>query len=320
MKKYTHIIVFFWALFVMMPLYSQRDLKVKAFFEDEKDISARTRGEVKDYNGKDCALIIIKMPTIEDATIKPAMKTVYENGQYLIYVPTSTKTITILCKDYNNLSYSIAESLKPKTTYKMVIDVPMKIIILEKDKQSKWSIDASIIAGQAVGAEIDFTVSYFLIGIGADWFVGKTKGLMQKKTLYNSGYTGNFLREKTVSLSGTRTQLFANIGAYFRYVSVGCQVGVLFCQNSLTELSYSGNGIGIQDEYIDQNWGEYAHYTIDKSIESKNMKYLTVSPVIKGYIPINGTYGLTIGAGYTFIPAVSAGAAWGSVGLQVKFD
>lgn len=320
MRIYTRIIVFLWLLFITIPLYSQRDLKVKEFFEDEMDLSARTRGEVKDYNGNDCALIIIKIPTIYDATIKPAMKTMYENGQYLVYVPTSIKKITILCKDYNNLSYRITESLNPKTTYKMVIDVPMKIMIIEKDKQSKWSIDASIIAGQAVGAEIDFTVSYFLIGIGADWFVGKTKGWMQKKTLYNSGYTGNFLREKTVSLSGTRTQLFANIGAYFRYVSVGCQVGVLFCQNSLTELSYSGNGIGIQDEYIDQKLGEYAHYTLDKSIESKDIKYITVSPVIKGYIPINGTYGLTIGAGYTFIPAVSVGAARGSVGLQVKFD
>lgn len=320
MKNSSRIIIFFWALFIAWPLYAQRDLKVTVFYEDAMDIRARTRGEVKDINGDDCALIIIKIPTIYDAKITPSIKTEYEDGQYFVYVPTSTKKITILCKDYNNLSYSIAEALEPKTTYKMVIDVPMKIMIIEKDKQSKWSIDASIIAGQAVGAEIDFTVSYFLIGIGADWLVGKTKGWMQKKTLYNSGYTGNFLREKTVSLSGTRTQLFATIGAYFRYVSVGCQVGVLFCQNSLTELSYSGNGIGIQDEYIDQKLGEYAHYTLDKSIESKDIKYFTVSPVIKGYIPINGTYGLTIGAGYTFIPAVSVGAAWGSVGLQVKFD
>ena len=177
-----------------------------------------------------------------------------------------------------------------------------------------------MILSHAIGAELNFNVSYFLIGIGADYFITKTIGKTTKKTLFNSGYTGNFLREKTVSLNGTRTHLFTNVGAYFKYVSIACQMGVLFCQNTTTDLNYSGNGNGVQDEYVDQNWGNYAYYTLEKTLTDSNKKYFTIGPAIKGYIPFNRKYGITIGAGYSFILGTAAGTAWGSAGIHVKFD
>lgn len=304
---------------------AQRVLTVKQFYEDKQDFTAKAlaaKSGVVVAGNDTCALIIVKIPTVNDATFKPAKKYTYENGQYFVWVPANyARQIFIYTGDYEVLSYGFKEPLKPLSTYKMIIDVPQNVRVdtVRLDRKSKWSYDASLIVGQAVGVSQDFTISYFLIGVGADFFLNKTKGWTKQVTLFNSGYTGNFIREKKITLNCTCPHIFADVGLYFKYVSIACQVGLLFCNETLTELSYSGNGEGIQDEYVDYNWGEYGYHAFDVATTEKKKKYFTVSPLIKGYIPINSYFGLTIGAGYTFIPAVYAGAAWGSVGLHVKF-
>lgn len=317
--------------FISVPLLAQRDLKVENFGVAETEFQIRAVQQQKDEldaDGNHSALIIIKIPTVDSATFPEAHKMEYHNYLYYVWMSTYYNEITIYTKDFNPLIFKFAEPLESKKAYWMEVDVPQKEKIVLKtirdtvhlDKKSKWSMEGSLVVGQALGAELDFSIRYFLIGIGADFFLGKTKGRMTETTLFNSGYTGNFLRQKKITLEGTCPHIYANIGAYFKYVSVICQVGVVFSERMVTDLSYSGNGEGVKDEYIDECFGEYSYNTIEKNFVEKKKRFFTISPVIKGYIPFNSTFGLAIGAGYTFIPAIAAGAGWGSVGVHIKFD
>lgn len=329
MRKLYSFGISFFLLFMIITSSAQCILKVKSELQ-EADPAYQLRAtqqsaKIPDANGDPSALIIIKIPTVQDASFVEAHKVSYERHLYYVWLSTQYKEITINTSGYPDLKYTFPQKLESSKAYWLEIDVPPQkdTVTITKtiyiDRKSKWSMEGSLVAGQAVGAELDFTISYFLIGVGFDAFLGKTKGWTTETTLLNAGYTGNFLREKKVTLKGTCPHLYANVGVFFKYVSIACQVGVVFSKEVMTELSYSGNGEGVQDEYIDEKWGSYGHYTTERTIPDKNKKFLTLSPVIKGYIPFNRKFGLVVGGGYTFIPKIAAGVGWGSVGLHVKF-
>lgn len=325
MRKLYSFGISFLLLFMIITSSAQCILKVKSELQ-EADPAYQLRAlhqsaKEVDANGDPSALIIIKIPNIQDASFVEAHKVDYERHLYYVWLSTFYNEVTINTSGYPDLKYKFPHKLEPSKAYWLEINVPSQkdTITLYLEKKSKWSMEGSLVTGQAIGAEVDFTISYFLIGIGFDAFIGKTKGWTTETPLFNAGYTGSFIREKKVTLKGTCPHLYANVGVFFKYVSIACQLGVVFSKEVITVLSYSGNGEGVQDEYIDEKWGSYGHYTTERTIPDKNKKFLTLSPVIKGYIPFNRKFGLVVSGGYTFIPKIAAGVGWGSVGLHIKF-
>ena len=171
-----------------------------------------------------------------------------------------------------------------------------------------------------MGGALDFTVSYFLIGLGVDWML-LTSEQTSTTSLVNSGYTGTFTKTTTMTLSGSRTNVFLDLGAYFKYFSFSCQVGLL-CGTTINRASqYDGWGYGLVDGDLDEYWGSYEHHTFTNTTSDKEL-HLTLTPQVKGYIPIgkNKTSSLSIGLGYTFIPTLNyyQGLS-GSVGMHFRF-
>ena len=73
------------------------------------------------------------------------------------------------------------------------------------------------------GFALDFTASYFLVGFGIDWII-ITHEQTTTTNLINSGFTGNFTKVSTMSLSGSRRNLFLDLGFYFKYFSVSSSI------------------------------------------------------------------------------------------------
>lgn len=221
-----------------------------------------------------------------------------------------TKEITVQAgvHDYkvNLRNYSPPKNTKPPRVRKL--------------KPEKHTMELSAIVGSNLGVALDFTASYFLIGLGVDWMI-----LAPEKTvttsLVNSGYTGNFAKTTTMSLSGSRTNVFLDLGAYFKYFSLSCQVGLL-CGTTINRTSlYDGWGYGLVDGDLNEYWGSYEHRSFTNTTSDKE-SHLTITPQVKGYIPVGSkkTTSLSIGLGYTIIPSLNyyPGLS-GSLGVHFRF-
>ena len=189
-----------------------------------------------------------------------------------------------------------------------------------KCKPEKWTMELSAIGGCNFGVALDFTASYFLIGFGVDWMILAPKQTVTT-SLVNYGYTGNFTKTSTMSLSGSRTNLFLDIGIYFKYFSLSCQVGLL-CGTTINRTSlYDGWGYGLVDGEINEYFGGYRHRAFNTTTSDKEL-HLTLTPQVKGYIPV-GYYKSTsilIGLGYTFIPLLNYYPGFsGSLGVHFRF-
>ncbi len=189
-----------------------------------------------------------------------------------------------------------------------------------KFKPEKFTMEIELIGGTNCGFALDFTASYFLVGFGIDWMI-ITHEQTTTTNLINSGFTGNFTKVSTMNLSGNRMNLFIDLGLYFKYFSVSCQIGQLKTTINRTAI-YDGWGYGLIDEEMDINeyWGSYVQQSFTKSAEN-NESYVTLMPQIKGYIPVgkNKATSISVGLGYTFIPTLNyySGLS-GSLGIHFR--
>lgn len=187
-------------------------------------------------------------------------------------------------------------------------------------KPESFTMELGVIGGTNLGAAIDFTVSYFLIGVGVDWIM-ITPEKTKTTNLVNSGYTGNFTKQTTYKISGSCTNVFLDLGGYFKYFSVSCQVGLL-CGTTIERSSlYNGSGYGLVDGDLNEYWGSYSQRSLTNSTSNKEL-HLTLTPQIKGYIPFGRgkDYSISLGLGYTFIPTLDyyAGLS-GNLGFHIRF-
>ena len=221
-----------------------------------------------------------------------------------------TKEITVQAgvHDYkvNLRNYSPPKNTKPPRVRKL--------------KPEKYTMELSAIVGSNLGVALDFTASYFLIGLGVDWMILAPERTITT-SLVNSGYTGNFTKTTTMSLSGSRTNVFLDLGAYFKYFSLSCQVGLL-CGTTINKTSlYDGWGYGLVDGDLNEYWGSYEHRSFTNTTSDKE-SHLTITPQVKGYIPVGSkkTTSLSIGLGYTIIPSLNyyPGLS-GSLGIHFRF-
>ena len=180
-----------------------------------------------------------------------------------------------------------------------------------------FTMELGVIGGTNLGISMDFTASYFLIGCGIDWIMITPERTMITN-LVNSGYTGNFIKQTTISLSGSCTNIFLNLGTYFKYFSISCQVGLL-CGTIVNRSSlYDGSGYGLVDGDLNEYWGSYRQQSFSNST-SDNELHMTLTPQVKGYIPI-GNYSITLGLGYTFIPTLGYNTGLsGNLGFHIRF-
>lgn len=190
-----------------------------------------------------------------------------------------------------------------------------------KLKPEKHTTEISVIGGTSLGLAMDFTWSYFLIGFGVDWLLLAPEQTTTS-TLVNSGYTGNFTKTTTMNLNGNRTNVFLDMGAYFKYFSISCQVGLL-CGTTIDRTSlYDGWGYGLKDgDDLDEYWGTYEQRTFTNTTSVEEL-HLTFTPQIKGYIPVGSkkATSIAIGLGYTFIPSLDYNPGMsGSFGVHFRF-
>ena len=188
-----------------------------------------------------------------------------------------------------------------------------------KCKPEKFTMEASVIGGTNLGVAMDITASYFLIGLGADWMI-ITPEQTTTTSLVNSGYAGNFTKTTTTDLSGKRRNLFLDMGVYFKYFSVSCQVGMLKTTVNRSSL-YNGWGYGLVDGDLNEYWGSYEQRSFTNTTSDEET-HLTITPQVKGYIPVGSkkTNSLSIGIGYTMIPSLNyyPGLS-GSLGVHFRF-
>lgn len=191
---------------------------------------------------------------------------------------------------------------------------------VRKLKPEKFTMELSAIGGSNLGVALDFTASYFLIGLGIDWMILAPEQTVTTP-LDNSGYTGTFTKTTTMNLTGSRTNVFFDIGTYFKYFSLSCQVGLL-CGTTINRTSlYDGWGYGLVDGDLNEYWGTYEHRSFSNTTSDKET-HLTITPQVKGYIPVGSkkTNSLSIGLGYTIIPTLNYNPGLsGSLGVHFRF-
>lgn len=187
-------------------------------------------------------------------------------------------------------------------------------------KPEGFTIELGVIGGTNLGLSLDFTASYFLIGVGVDWIMIRPKRTIITN-LVNSGYTGNFTKSTTIKISGSCTNVFLDLGVYFKYFSVSCQIGLL-CGTTVDKISlYRGSGYGLIDGDVHRYWGSYKYYDFS-DISSRQELHMTLTPQIKGYIPIGRKkmHSISLGLGYTFVPTLGYNAGFsGNLGIHFRF-
>lgn len=188
-----------------------------------------------------------------------------------------------------------------------------------KCKPEKITMEASVIGGTNLGLAMNMTASYFLMGFGADWMIVSTEQTIIT-SLVNSGYTGNFTKTTTTDLSGKRRNLFLDLGVYFKFFSVSCQVGMLKTTVNRSSL-YNGWGYGLVDEDLNEYWGSYEQRSFTNSTSDEET-HLTITPQVKGYIPVGSkkNNSVSIGLGYTIIPSLNYNPGLsGRLGVHFRF-
>lgn len=312
------ILLFFGASMTVFP----QTLKVTDF-KHTNDLTA-SRFEKTDINGVPCGLIKIWVPGSDVKFVGNVVAAINKNGEWWVYMTKGSKNITIKTSKYPPLRYDFPESIQSKITYVMTVEEPQKgngkPPRVRKCKPEKHTLELSAIGGSSFGVALDYTSSYFLIGLGVDWMLLAPEQTVTTP-LDNSGYTGTFTKTTTMSLTGSRTNVFFDIGAYFKYFSLSCQVGLL-CGTTIDKTSlYDGWGYGLVDGDLNEYWGSYEHRSFSNTTSDKEI-HLTITPQVKGYIPVGSkkTNSLSIGLGYTIIPTLNYNPGLsGSLGVHFRF-
>lgn len=180
-----------------------------------------------------------------------------------------------------------------------------------------YTVETEIICGPSFGMALNYTAFHALLGVGADLLLFAPKHTATT-TLVNSGYNGNFTKTTTTKLSGFCMNVFFTPGVYFKYFSVSCQVGWLY--GHVDRFSqYDGWGYGLLDGDLDEYWGSYEQRSFSNTTSYKAFNF-TLTPQVKGYIPIGKLERITIGLGYSFIPSLDYyGWLSGSLGINHDF-
>ena len=135
------IITFVLLLTLSGSLFSE--ISVKSFRKLENDLDARLNEAVKDQNGDQCA--IIKVVTSQtgftfDCGQIGIMKTVQKTGEIWVYVPFSTKRITIAHPQLGFLrDYMFPIPVEKATVYELVLTTDKVVTTIEKSEMdTQW--------------------------------------------------------------------------------------------------------------------------------------------------------------------------------------
>ncbi len=131
------------------------EINVKTFRKLETDLDARLNESIKDQNGDLCA--IIKVVTSQtgftfDCGQIGIMKTVQKTGEIWVYVPFSTKRITIAHPVLGFLrDYMFPMSVEKATVYELVLTTDKVVTIIEKNEMdTQWLL----IDTDPIGADV----------------------------------------------------------------------------------------------------------------------------------------------------------------------
>lgn len=320
------IILFLLTIIAYVPAMSQQFVPAKEWglvsFEKSTTAQDAAINLVVDKNNRPCAVIKINVPATNVEIVGDyVVKTEKVNGLWIVYVAERAKRIRIIIDGVvENYEF---EAVEGRNTYEMRLRKSEPSVTLPPKpkplKPEKFTMDVGIIAGSNIGASIDFTASYFLLGFGVDWVL-KYPENTKTTNLVNSGYIGNFTKETTTVLSGSCTNIFLNVGGYFKYFSLSCQIGWLFGTVNRT-MSYDGSGQGLVDGDLSEYWGTYEQRHFENSTVNKEGS-VTLTPQVKGYIPIGRqkTYSISLGVGYTFVPKLKYNIGLsGNLGIHYRF-
>lgn len=117
---------FYSAIFFLIALSSgAQEVRVKEFQKIEGDLKART-AQRNDLNGDPCALIKVQIPMPEVDFEGWIIDKIYTPGEYLVYVPASSRKLIIKHSSFLPFVYEFTEPLEQKATYRLVLDIPQK--------------------------------------------------------------------------------------------------------------------------------------------------------------------------------------------------
>lgn len=284
---------------------------------------------VKDINNRPCALIKVQIVN-KNVSFEGDVRKCEEKGQneWWVWIWEGANYLTIKSDSFLPFKVTFAEhniKLVGHKTYilRLVQSAPSTRKTtpwISKLKPEKHTMEIGAICGTNFGLSLDYTISYFLLGFGVDWMVFAPEQTVTS-ALANSGYTGSFSKTTTTVLSGSRTNVFINMGLYFKYFSISCQGGLLCGTTVNRTLTYEGWGYGLVDGDLNEYWGNYEQRSFSTSTSDKK-SHFTLTPQVKGYIPIgkNKSISLSVGLGYTFIPSLDyyAGLS-GNIGVHFKY-
>lgn len=321
-RLYTFLAVFF---FVANNICFAQSLEVVSF----ELASTQYGGDfVKDINNKPCALIKVQIVD-KNVSFEGDVRKFEEKGhnEWWVWIWDGAKYLTIKSDSFLPLKVTFKEhniKLVGHQTYvlrlvKSASSDKKKTPRVSKLKPEKHTMEIGAICGTNLGLSMDFTTSYFLFGLGVDWMVFAPEQTVTS-ALTNAGYTGNFSKTTTTVFNGSRTNVFINMGLCFKYFSISCQGGLL-CGTTVNRTSqYEGWGYGLADGDLNEYWGNYEQRSFSNST-SDEKSHFTLTPQIKGYIPIGKakSMSLSVGLGYTFIPSLDyyAGLS-GSIGVHFR--
>ena len=328
---------FKWCIFIILLLSFKggcfaQSLEVDFFGEALYPELVPEREKVNDINGELCALI--KVQIVDTCvTFEGGVSRSYPKGhnEWWVWISTEATHMTIKPTSYSpctvvfgKYGFEQLENVSHQTyILRLVQSAPSnkkKTPRVSKLKPEKHTMEIGAICGTNIGLSMDLTTSYFLFGLGVDWMVFAPEQT-GTSALANSGYTGSFSKTTTRVFSGSRTNVFINMGLYFKYFSISCQGGLL-CGTKVNQTSsYEGWGYGLADGGLNEYWGSYEQRSFVNSTSDEELHF-TLTPQIKGYIPIGKakSISLSIGLGYTFIPSLDycAGLS-GDLGIHFRY-
>lgn len=282
---------------------------------------------VKDINNRPCALIKVQIVN-ENVSFEGDVIKCEEMGQneWRVWIWESAKYLTIKSDSFLPLKINFNDhgiKLVGHQTYVLRLVQSQETKKTKRDwkcKPEKFTMEIGVIGGTNLGLTMDFTASCFLIGFGVDWIVIAPE-LNTTTSLVNSGYTGNFTKTTTTVLSGSRTNIFLDIGTYFKFFSLSCQVGLLCGTTVNRNAKYDGWGYGLVDGDFEEYWGHYEQRSLANTTSAKEL-HLTLTPQVKGYIPVGRqkSTSLSVGLGCTLIPTLNYYTGFsGSLGVHFRF-
>lgn len=127
MKKPLALLMGIW----LMPLWALAAQMQVLSFTEERDIDARSE-PVRDNRGELCALVKVEIPlrtvVFEGSMV---MRQDDRDGEYWVWLPRQAREFTIKHSHLSPLLYSFPQKLAAGTTYRLRIEVPEPIVLLD---------------------------------------------------------------------------------------------------------------------------------------------------------------------------------------------